>query len=618
MPIRLSHVIPFCLFIGISTVAQGFSWKQAIDSLLTVYHQKNSENGALQDIETLYLLYNICDLSLRLQREDTDEYLAQYNTLAYQLKDKEALAQARLLFTRRYLQLSDYEAMMNEAQSARAQFIQLQKPDGIVRATVRMGQAAEFLNETDSAFAYYFDALELANAQCTPPYSPDCGVVRCMANMYVANLFYERNMAEDARSYLDQARSVIEALYTQYPEDNNVAYEYATLLANMATITVPPEHYEQRINYYNQALALFRQVGYLRSEVVVLHNISTLYFSAGKVQKAKTYTMEAVEVASKGQDSLLLLQSEVMLARFLKEEGQYDTAHDILQKAEKKALHGNRTRVLSNIYAIQAQVDSLNGNYREAMAHKNRYFYYQNKLLNEERGALIKILADQVAQEKSSKEQALIEKQSAVETGNRIYRNAIILILILIIVSVSIISCLNNRSLLRQRELALQQNQVAKLEQEKLNMELEQKDMQIKHKNNELATMASRLIDRSEFFHDLRHYLDADQLSGDKAVLSDLKRQLTHQEQLAQDLEEFRLYVDEVNQDFFYHLAQKHPDLTQNEKRLCAFIRMELGVKEIATINGVSDNAIRTGKHRLRRKLNMDENSNLKEYLAKF
>jgi len=45
---------------------------------------------------------------------------------------------------------------------------------------------------------------------------------------------------------------------------------------------------------------------------------------------------------------------------------------------------------------------------------------------------------------------------------------------------------------------------------------------------------------------------------------------------------------------------------------------MGLSVKEIATINGVTENAIRTGKHRLRRKLDMHDQGNLQEYLAHF
>gem|GEM_PF-4386539 len=599
-------------------MANGFSWQQEIDSLLAVYNEKAATEEPAESAEMLSLLYAISDLSLRLQRDDVDKYLQQYDTLARQVNNQEALAKSSLLFTRRYLQLSDYPAMMQKARLARTQFTALQRPSGMVRATVRMGQAAEFLNQADTAFSYYFEALDFADTQCNAPYPPDCGVALCMANMYMANLFYEHNMLEEARTFLNQARAVIEDLYAKYPNNNDVAYEYATLLANMATISVQPDHIEQRIDYYNQALALFRQVGYLRSIVVVLHNISALHFSSGDNQQARSYTLEAIEIARKGQDPLLLLQSEIMLARLLKDEGRYTAAHDILQKAEKKALHGNRTRALSRIYAIQAQVDSLNGKYLEALKHKNQFFRYQNQLLNKERGALIRTLSDQVSREKNRKEQALAEKDSAVAESNRIFRIAGTIILILIIISLGVISYLNNRSLKRQRELALQQSRVDKLEHEKLNMELEQKNMKINHKNKELATMASRLIDRSEFLQHLRDYLNAEQLSGDVSVISELNRQLTQQERLTQDLEEFQLYIDEVNQDFFYNLTQTHADLTDNEKRLCALIRMGLSVKEIATINGVTENAIRTGKHRLRRKLDMHDQGNLQEYLAHF
>jgi hypothetical protein len=81
--------------------------------------------------------------------------------------------------------------------------------------------------------------------------------------------------------------------------------------------------------------------------------------------------------------------------------------------------------------------------------------------------------------------------------------------------------------------------------------------------------------------------------------------------------EEFEIRFEKVYPDFFVRLSQVFPDLTNNERRLCAFLRLDMNTKEILSITGQSLRAIELARIRLRKKLNLTHSSRgLYEFLS--
>ena len=85
--------------------------------------------------------------------------------------------------------------------------------------------------------------------------------------------------------------------------------------------------------------------------------------------------------------------------------------------------------------------------------------------------------------------------------------------------------------------------------------------------------------------------------------------------QINKDIEEFQQKVDVTYNDFFDKLKLKFPTLTNNEKRLCALLRLNLSTKEIASLNSTSIKAVEMSRYRLRMKCNIDNKQSLPEYL---
>lgn len=83
--------------------------------------------------------------------------------------------------------------------------------------------------------------------------------------------------------------------------------------------------------------------------------------------------------------------------------------------------------------------------------------------------------------------------------------------------------------------------------------------------------------------------------------------------------ENFDYYFLQVHPGFYEGLRKNFPDLTLNELRLCALIRLNMNTKDIASINNITINGVKVARWRLRKKLGMnDANDNLNDFLSNY
>ena len=87
-------------------------------------------------------------------------------------------------------------------------------------------------------------------------------------------------------------------------------------------------------------------------------------------------------------------------------------------------------------------------------------------------------------------------------------------------------------------------------------------------------------------------------------------------EQLSTKDADFELRFKEVNAGFYESLNQMYPDLTPNEVRLCAFLKLNMSTKEISSITHQSVKSINMARFRLRKKLDIDRDENLISFLT--
>ena len=149
-----------------------------------------------------------------------------------------------------------------------------------------------------------------------------------------------------------------------------------------------------------------------------------------------------------------------------------------------------------------------------------------------------------------------------------------------------------------------------KLEKEKLSSELE-------YKNKELTTNVLYLLKKNEFIINISNQLKSLRYSfkpENRKIVDGIIREM--EQSASRDIwKEFEVRFQDVHSDFYNKLIKKYPDLSPNELKLCAFLRLNMSTKEISSITFQSYNSIIMARHRLRKKLDISSNENLITFL---
>ncbi|MBX2924643.1 MAG: hypothetical protein KF746_20745 [Chitinophagaceae bacterium] len=168
---------------------------------------------------------------------------------------------------------------------------------------------------------------------------------------------------------------------------------------------------------------------------------------------------------------------------------------------------------------------------------------------------------------------------------------------------------------LHQLELEKNEKEIVTLRNEKLEAE-------IQHKNKEMASATMHLVKKGELITRLRDELQKlMKNTEDDKLLEALKKMiktLDEEDKMDADWEHFTIHFDKAHNDFFVALKEKHSNLTPNELKLCAYLRMNLSTKEMAQLMNISVRGVEISRYRLRKKLKISSETNLFTYLLDF
>jgi hypothetical protein len=81
--------------------------------------------------------------------------------------------------------------------------------------------------------------------------------------------------------------------------------------------------------------------------------------------------------------------------------------------------------------------------------------------------------------------------------------------------------------------------------------------------------------------------------------------------------ERFKLHFDSVHPEFFVKLKEVSNDLTENDLRLCAYIRIGMRAKQIAEMLSISPDSVNSNRYRLRKKMQLKRGESLDDFIRK-
>jgi ligand-binding sensor domain-containing protein/DNA-binding CsgD family transcriptional regulator len=161
--------------------------------------------------------------------------------------------------------------------------------------------------------------------------------------------------------------------------------------------------------------------------------------------------------------------------------------------------------------------------------------------------------------------------------------------------------------------------EINKTESELVTLRNAKLEAEVNFKNSELASSAMHLVKKGELVTKIKAEL-AHAIKGldNPEMLVDLKKMiktLSEDDNLDKEWENFSKHFDKVHSDFLAELKEKHPSISANELKLCAYLRMNLSTKEIAQMMNISVRGVDISRYRLRKKLQLATEISLFDYL---
>jgi DNA-binding CsgD family transcriptional regulator len=167
---------------------------------------------------------------------------------------------------------------------------------------------------------------------------------------------------------------------------------------------------------------------------------------------------------------------------------------------------------------------------------------------------------------------------------------------------------------LHQLELERNEKEIIRLQNEKLVSEIQLKNTELASTTFNLVQKGDMLMKVKEEFVRMKRSSEPDKETDDyKKIL-----RMLGDEKMKKNWEQFAVHFDRVHSNFLVSLKHNYPNLTASDLKLCAYLRLNLTSKEIAQIMNITIKGVELGRHRLRKKLGIQPDVNLVNFLLNF
>ena len=450
-----------------------------------------------------------------------------------------------------------------------------------------MGQIEMFRGNHNLALQETMKALKLLERLDKPIRKAD-------AMNHLASIEFYLNNYEKCISYNLEALEI----YKKY----NDKYYAAQVLNDIGNTYFYMENYANAIKYLEQSLGLSKEMEAGDLIGTAMSNLGKVYAKQKQFDQAILYFNEALDIheSSNSQNKIIEALNDLGMA--------YNSMH----RAEEAILIFNRSidlakkiKAKENLkigYFNRSESYEMLHRYNAALADFKSYKYVDDSIFNMVKSRQIEELRAIYETEKKEKEITLqkseillLEEKDKVNVLQRMLLSGGLLLSILIL---TLVYYSMGQKIKRN-----------KAEKGKVEAELA-------FKKKELTTHALHLANKNEILEDLklqfRHFKNNGSHSdGYNRIVNTINFNL----QDDKNWENFSKYFEEVHKDFNTQIKQKYPNVTSNELRLMALLKMNLSSKEIANILNISAEGIKKARYRLRKKLNINTDDSLQDLI---
>lgn len=469
----------------------------------------------------------------------------------------------------------------------------------LARLYSNIGNANLLKGNIDICLDYQLKALKFYEL-----YPPQQDIVRVYNS--IALVYFFQGDFEKALVKFNQVKALLDK---NIIKDSSKVHLIKGKILNNIGIIYDNKHLEDHaLEYFMQASTHSKKANDNENLSSVYSNMGIIYLKGKRYDLAEAIFIESLNLRKKENNILGLCKSTYHLGRLYKEKKEFKKAQEYLLSSLKYCKQTNSSSTRASVLEELSLVMAGKGDYKSAYNYHVAFKSLKDSLFNKENQKKITRAEMQYKFDKESQSTKIAQNQREL-----VYSIIAIVLILGIIIAIIMYRLQESKAKIQQlaKESAELNNKDLSLREDSLKRELE-------FKNKELTTNIMYLLKKNEFNSEISSRL-MELKKQMKKTDQDIIQKIIVDIKNAQDddiWKEFEVRFSQVYNEFYERLNIKYPDLTLNEKRICAFLRLNMTTKEICALTRQSYNSLNVARARLRKKLNIqNEDINLVTFL---
>ena len=502
-----------------------------------------------------------------------------------------------------YRRLGDYAKATKFAHDALEAYRSVHDSTGMMEAIINNAKIYHYSGNNKRAMKIYMDALPYAEKTKD---TLKAGILYSL----IANVYMDIEQVDKGKEYY---RKAIQKLKSK---DNT--YTYADLLNNYGIVFFDEGRYDSALFYYNQALDVYRNIGQTDAIGAGYQNIGITHVLMKNSTIGLDYLHRALDIFNHQElpnDEASVL---VDLGRAFIETRQFDSATYYLNRALDISEEIGNTYYKKQSLFLLYQLNEKKNNYISALRFFKEYTAFKDSVDNLTMKENIQELEVKYQTAKHEKEILHLKDRELLDKAQKRLMIVGMVGLILAFGLILIVIQLRrkkDRVIQHQKNLVhLKEKALTKAELERRQAYEKQLETELEFKTRQMVTHTLTMMQKNKLLQDITEDIDRKINSPDcksREAMTAVKMSLKQGLNVDNDWDLFKLYFEQINESFFDELKKLNPSLTGNDYKLCALIKLNMSVKEMASVLNISPDSLKNARYRLKKKLNLKEEENL-------
>ena len=507
-------------------------------------------------------------------------------TLALETNDRKGLAAA--LTTKGLLRedYDDFPGALNYYLEALDMYIGLESERDISHLHALVGSVYKTLGNYDRAIEHCHAGLKIYESLNDK--TGIAQIYRVMGSIYKYKGDYEKSLFNYFKGLsLNEELGSMPGMANSY---NNIGIVYIMM-----------NDIEKALSFYRRSLNINLSEGFENEASINYGNIGVGYLQLGLMDSALYYISKRDLMARSINDKKGIAISLEAFGDYHFKAKEYDRAVEYYMQALQQSRDLGIMETTKNTLKSLSDLYEEIGEYKASSVYYKSFINLRDSLLNQETLRRIEQIEIEYGYDKERQEQLLKDQKK------KILRTIIYITLVFSVMVLVLFFWLQNIKLKQKG-----------LQEKTLNLEKQQLVNEVTFKDKEVFSKALYLAEKNELLNNITRRLTR--------VLTDPKVRNSTIKDILKDLrfnsntqtwEEFERTFLNVHPEFFNRLVKRYPDLSPNERRLCAFLKLNLSTKDISNITHQSAHSLTVARTRLRKKLGIaNTGENLNSFLS--